>query len=212
MKTMTHGERNICSIILCGGGARRMGGIQKALLEIEGVPLIERIVSAIAHLGPILISANGEHDLFRQYGDVVADALPDQGPLAGIAACLQRTSAELILVVPGDCPDYSADLAEQLLTTLSNAAADVMASCAHDGRHQQHLHLALRPQALEHLQRYLADGGRSVRGWLDSVPVAVCNAANHSAAFVDIDIPEDLRARQSSAPSESSSDNHKRSR
>lgn len=186
-----------------------MGGVQKPLLQIDGKPLVARIVSAIAHLGPVLISANGEPDTYRRYGEVIADSVVDQGPLAGIAACLQQTSADFILVVPGDCPDYSSPLAEQLLAALRNSDADVTAVCAHDGTTQQHLHLALRPAALPSLQSYLAAGGRSVRGWLAGETVSICDAANHAAAFLDIDAPEDLRARQSCA---SSSDSQSRSR
>jgi molybdopterin-guanine dinucleotide biosynthesis protein A len=140
---------------------------------------------------------------------VIADTSPDQGPLAGIAACLQQSAADLILVVPGDCPDYSSELAELLLASLRNAAADIIAVCAHDGANQQHLHLALRPQSLQSLRLYLATGGRSVSGWLANEPVIICDASNHPAAFIDIDAPEDLRARQSSS---SSSDSHSRNR
>lgn len=207
---MSSNHEQISSIILCGGSARRLGGVQKPLLAIDGVPLVERIASAVGDLGPVLISANSEPDAYSQYGEVIADTKPDQGPLAGIAACLQHTCADLILVVPGDAPDYSGQLAELLLATLRNADADITAVCAHDGRLQQYLHLALRPQAGESLQAYLADGGRSVRGWLASEEVIICDASRHAEAFLDIDSPEDLRARQSSA--DSSRDNHSRNR
>lgn len=208
---MTSYREHLTSIILCGGSARRLGGVQKSLLQIEGVPVIERILHEIAHLGEVLISANAAADSYQAYGKVVADGSPDQGPLAGIAACLQETSADLVLVIPGDCPDYTRALAELLLTSLSQADPDITAVCAHDGTTQQNLHLALRRDALESLQSYLVEGGRSVRGWLATERVCVCDASAHAGAFLDIDSTQDLRERLNQV-SESSKDSHSRNR
>ena len=74
-------------LVLAGGLARRMGGGDKALIEIGGVAILDRV---LARLRPacagIVLNANGDPARFARFGlPVVPDSVPDfAGPLAGI--------------------------------------------------------------------------------------------------------------------------------
>ena len=185
----------ISSIILCGGNARRLGGVEKPLLTIDGTPIVAALAARLGALGPILISANREQERYRMYGVVVADTEPDSGPLAGLLACAQQVETNQILVIPGDCPDYSLEVAHRLLQALSSWP--VQAVCAHDGQRRQHLHLALERSVIGSLEQYLTDGGRSVRGWLEKIQMETVDCSDMSDAFADIDSPDDLNRRRS---------------
>ena len=105
-------------LVLAGGLARRMGGGDKALIEIGGVAILDRV---LARLRPacagIVLNANGDPARFARFGlPVVPDSVPDfAGPLAGILAGLDWAvthAPEIAWIVsaPGDCPFLPHDL------------------------------------------------------------------------------------------------------
>jgi molybdopterin-guanine dinucleotide biosynthesis protein A len=85
------------ALLLCGGRATRMGGVDKPLQPFLGRPLVEHVLDRIAPQtgGRVLISANRHLDDYRRFGHpVLEDTLPDYpGPLAGILAGLEALEA-----------------------------------------------------------------------------------------------------------------------
>jgi len=145
-------------------------------------------------VGPLLISANRNLAEYGRYGSTVVDRPAGfQGPLAGIAAGLSAMSSETAFVCPGDCPLTDATLARRLLGALHAAPATVDVVCAHDGARRQPLHLALRAHAARTLDEYLAEGRRSVHGWLTEVGAEDVGCADLADAFRDVDSVDDLR-------------------
>jgi molybdopterin-guanine dinucleotide biosynthesis protein A len=120
------------ALILCGGRATRMGGVDKPLQAFLGRPLVEHVLGRIAPQtgGRVLISANRHPQAYARFGHpVLADTLPDfPGPLAGILAGLEalealeaRDADAWMLCVSGDSPWLPHDLLERLVTGLSTA-------------------------------------------------------------------------------------------
>src|SRR5690242_14115295 len=109
-------------LVLAGGLARRMGGGDKARIEIGGVSILDRVLACLsAQCTGIVINANGDPQRFEDAGvPVISDNVSGHpGPLAGILAGLdwlaaQDTGVEWILSVPGDCPFLPDDLVERL--------------------------------------------------------------------------------------------------
>ena len=97
-------------LILAGGLGRRMGGADKTLLPLGGLPLLARIADALRLQCPagLALSANGEPARFSGVfdGPILPDPMPDRpGPLAGILAGMEY-GADLpgvthVLSVPG---------------------------------------------------------------------------------------------------------------
>jgi molybdopterin-guanine dinucleotide biosynthesis protein A len=149
------------ALILAGGDARRLGGIDKPLLELAGQSLLERIISRLLpQAAPIALSANGDPARFASFGlPVLADGgFADQGPLAGVLAGLDWAAAqgaEALLTVPGDTPFIPPDLA---------AALAPPPACAMSAGQMHHL-VALWPvTARAALRRFLSQPGpRGVR-------------------------------------------------
>ena len=78
-------------LVLAGGLARRMGGGDKALIEIGGITILDRVLATLsAQCTDIIINANGDPERFADTGCVVIpDNVPGHpGPLAGILAGL----------------------------------------------------------------------------------------------------------------------------
>ena len=78
------------AVILAGGKGQRLGGANKALLELGGQRLVDRAVAAVAPSAPILL-ATGRLDLSVAGTLSVSDLdTPYAGPLAGLAAAIDH--------------------------------------------------------------------------------------------------------------------------
>lgn len=163
-------------VILCGGEARRLGGIEKPLQAMAGQPLIARVVEALRpQASRVIVSANREADRYAHYADAVVDdgAYAGCGPLAGIAAGLATSAEGAVLCAPGDAPWLPPDLFVRLATARSRNHVDL--AYVHDGRGPQPLCCLLDPGLLADLRSYLDAGGRTPREWFARHANAVAN-------------------------------------
>src|ERR1700690_2529740 len=125
-------------LVLAGGLARRMGGGDKARIEIGGVSILERVLATLSgQCAGIIINANGDPKRFADTGlTVVPDNVPGfAGPLAGILAGLDWLAAQdngiaWMVSVPGDCPFLPDDLVEKLHLARREMGAGAPLACA----------------------------------------------------------------------------------
>jgi molybdopterin-guanine dinucleotide biosynthesis protein A len=108
----------IAGLVMAGGGARRMGGGDKPLLDLGGQTMLARVIARIG-LPDIAIGANGDPSRFAAFGLPVLDDGPfvGEGPLAGVLAGLDWAAgrgASVLLTVPGDTPFIPTGLAAAL--------------------------------------------------------------------------------------------------
>ena len=88
---MKNSDKKISCIILAGGKGKRVGGVDKGLLEYKNKPLIEHTINALTpQVDDIIISANRNIERYKDYAKkVISDESEDYlGPLAGIDAAL----------------------------------------------------------------------------------------------------------------------------
>ncbi|MEO9191629.1 MAG: molybdenum cofactor guanylyltransferase [Acetobacteraceae bacterium] len=181
----------VFALVLAGGQARRMGGGDKALLDVGGRPMLARVLDALAtEATAVAISANGDPARFAAYGvPVLGDGdFLGCGPLAGVLAGLDWAAwqgGDVLLTVPGDTPFVPAGLAGAL------APAPCCASSA--GR--VHPLVALWPaSARTALRRVLSEpGSRGARWFADSIGMrAVEFATGAGDPFLNINTEADL--------------------
>ncbi len=189
----------ITGLILAGGRAQRMGGIDKGLVPFMGKPLIEH---AIARLSPqvttILINANRNHDHYSQYGHpVIADHHPDfAGPLAGFAAGLEHCKTEYLLSVPCDSPVFPLDLSVQMLEAMFNTQSDIVYASSSDSSGAiwtQPVFCLMRRSVQPSLQNFLDQGGRKIDRWFEALRSSTV-VFTDEAAFANTNTPEELQA------------------
>ncbi len=109
---MSATRAGVTALILAGGKATRLGGIDKRELVVDGATIFERQIAVLAPcVAEILVSSPRPIAGYR----TVADTVPDAGPLAGIAAGLAATATPWLLVVAGDMPHLSPALVATLL-------------------------------------------------------------------------------------------------
>lgn len=185
---------NLTGLILAGGRARRLGGVDKGLLPLGGRPLVAWAIQALEpQVGALLINANRRLDLYRGFGHpVIPDRDADHaGPLAGIASALAAAPTGWVLCVPCDTPLVPGDLATRLADALLTGEADVAA--AHDGTRLQPLHALIPVRLAEALDHYLASGGGAVQGWYRSLRVALADFSDRPEDFSNINTWDELR-------------------
>jgi len=188
----------VLGLILAGGRARRLGGGDKALVEIGGLPLLDHVVAAmVPQVGSLVLNANDDPARFAQWGlPVVADETPDLGPLGGLLAGMRYAQAHLpavryILTVPVDVPFLPPDLGRRLHP--AEGEGDATITVARSAGRLHHV-VALWPVGLAAaLNEVLGRGIRRVEAFAaaHSVHVVDWPLAGHDP-FMNVNTPADL--------------------
>ncbi len=193
---------DITGLILAGGRATRMQRREKGLQQLDGISLVERVITRLLpQVGTIAINANSNLDAYQRFGfPVWSDHGADEsapiaynGPLDGVATGLRHCSTPYLLVVPCDCPFLPQDLADRLMTALDDDHADIAVATsgiAAEPRMQPTFCL-MRVTVLPQLQDYLRNGGRRMDGWYGSAKVVHARFADE-AQFINLNTLEDL--------------------
>jgi len=183
----------ITAVILAGGRARRLGGVDKGLAQLANRALIEHAAAALEpQAGTVLVSANRNSERYAALGfEVVADPWPDyRGPLAGMLAALRRARSRYVMTAPCDAPLIAPDLAARLHAAIADGAR---AAVAHDGERLQPLFSLLDRELAEPLAHWIENGGRKAAAWMASCSAAVVDFSDRRDMFVNLNHPEELR-------------------
>lgn len=189
------GTPRITALVLAGGQARRMGGIDKGLVELRGRPLVEWVLAAIRpQVDQVLISANRSQDRYGKLGlRVLSDARPGYlGPLAGMLSGLEAASGDWLLTLPCDSPLVPPDLAARLAAPLTRAPLDICV--AHDGQRMQPVFSLLRRELADSLRGYLDTGERKIDRWFAMHRLQCVDFSDIPRAFLNVNTRSELRA------------------
>jgi molybdenum cofactor guanylyltransferase len=186
-------------VILAGGRARRMGGIDKGHIRIGGATILQRVLARLREqCARLVLNANAEATRFAVNVPIVADSVADfPGPLAGILAGLDFAAAQLpeitwVVSVPSDCPFLPRDLVPRLHR--ARHAAGAVLACAASAR-RQHPVVGLWPVELrEALRRALTqEGAHKVGEWSARYPLAIAEwPTDPLDPFFNVNTPEDI--------------------
>jgi molybdenum cofactor guanylyltransferase len=185
-------KNNITAVVLAGGRGKRLGGLDKGLLNLDDKPLIEHILDAIKpQVGRIIINANRNQQQYTSYGyPVISDDLTDyQGPLAGFAAALSACETDYIITLPCDGPTVPADLVSRLAEALINQNAEL--AVAFDGQRMQRVYALIPCTLLGKLRVFLEAGDRKVGLWYAQHNVALADFSDVKETFFNINTEED---------------------
>jgi molybdopterin-guanine dinucleotide biosynthesis protein A len=185
-------------VVLAGGLARRMGGGDKARIQIGGQSILGRVLERLTpQCSGIIINANGDPARFADTGlPVVPDSVEGfVGPLAGILAALDWAAVHApevpdVVSAPGDCPFLPRDLVARL--TAARQAAGLPLACARSGD-WRHPVVGLWPVALRSdLRRALVDDQqRKIEAWTARHGVAIADwPATPIDPFFNVNTPE----------------------
>lgn len=114
--------------ILCGGASTRMGR-DKAFIEVDGVPMVLRVATALREAGchPVFAVGGNQAALIELGIEFVADLHPGEGPVGGVLTALTACATPGVVVVACDLPRLSADTIRSLVAA-SGAAPAIVAT------------------------------------------------------------------------------------
>lgn len=187
----------IIGAIIAGGRSSRMGGREKAFLELASKPVILHVIEQFEpQVDQLVINANGDAARFSEFGlEVVPDALSSlTTPLAGLHAALvftKKVEAKMLVTVPSDTPFLPFNLVAKLLEKALVRGAAIAAS----GDHEHYIIGAWKTDLLDDLDRAItSDNLFRVKDWAQRAAAqSVIWPVEPYDPFFNVNAPEDLR-------------------
>ena len=187
-----------CGLLLAGGRSSRMGE-DKALLPIEGMPIIYHLVKSMLAFADCVIIAAGEESREPVYRRNLAE-LGDSGsvrfvfdgpaygagPLAGLAAGLLQADEGYVFVTACDMPRISLPYVQELAAA-GRSGTDVIHAP------NQPFHALYHTRVKTSVSRALHEGDYRVMKLLNGLHTVVLAPAGEEAAFDNLNTPDDYR-------------------
>jgi len=194
---------SITGVILVGGKSRRMGR-DKAFLEIQGVPMFERLLSAMEeNFASILLIGSGP-ERFSGYALAPHPDIYPGSALGGLYTGLFLAETDLIFVASCDIPFPSASLIHHL----SSLADGFDAVVPRNGDLYEPLFAIYRKSCLEPMKRLLELGNFRIYDFYPELKVRyvyeeeIALIPGAARSLVNINTPEEFASciKQSEIP------------
>ena len=192
--------------IIAGGRGERLGGVAKGLLEVEGRPVLARLLDLGGRFGDVLLVTNDP----KPYADfpvrTVEDVVRGRGAPGGVHAALVGARTEWVLAVACDMPFVTE---EAVRTLLEERSPVVDAVCFTVGGRVEPLLAAYRSALGAPWGERLKAEEPSLRSLLSScraklLPESALRAVDAELrAVTSVNTPEDLRRHGATLPSPS---------
>jgi molybdopterin-guanine dinucleotide biosynthesis protein A len=104
----TNTGSQLAAFVLAGGKSSRMGR-DKAALLLNGRTLLQHALATLREITSDVSILGSPQTYGDQGAPVIADIIPDCGPLGGIHAALTQTRSDFNLIIAVDTPFLSAD-------------------------------------------------------------------------------------------------------
>lgn len=189
-------REQITGLVLAGGRGSRMGGVDKGLQPLDGLPLALHALQLLTpQVGGTAINANRHLVQYAAFGvPVWPDVLPDYpGPLAGLITGLRHCPTPWLISVPCDCPRFPADLVQRLVDALVRDGAELAVAATREGAdvRLQPVFMLLPTTLADDLDAQVRDGERKVARWLARHRVATA-VFDDGDAFANANTAEEL--------------------
>jgi molybdopterin-guanine dinucleotide biosynthesis protein A len=181
--------------LLAGGRARRLGGIAKGLLRVQGEPLAARSARLLRSLfDEVLLSAD-EPGPYAALGlPAVADHFRQRGAPGGLHAVLSAARSQWVFVAACDMP-FLSEAGIRLLAARRGEAQVVLVRWR---ERREPLHAFWSRACLPILEERLAGGNPSLQELASALPCAEVAEGEWAAvdpqglAFTNVNTPEDV--------------------
>src|SRR5207253_10813912 len=144
------------------------GGSPKALLELNGRRIIERVVDIVASIVSDVLVVTNTPDLYAFLDlPMVGDVYPDHGSLGGIYSGLHAASGDAVFTVACDMPFLHPDVVRLVISR----AADADVVIPRSGDQLETMHAVYAKRCLEPMATRLAARRLKIVGFFDEVRV-----------------------------------------
>lgn len=186
--------------ILAGGRGMRMGGRDKGLVLLHGIPLVAHVLEAVQpQADVVLINANRNLERYARFGvPVVPDVHTGYGgPLVGVLSLLRATDTPWLLVVPCDGLRMPSSLGARLWAATRHSGSGAVVR-TRDGL--QPTFALLHRRLADDLCAYLQGGGTRLRDWVQHCELRHADFRACRDVFCNINTPAQLHYLAASRP------------
>jgi molybdopterin-guanine dinucleotide biosynthesis protein A len=192
----------VTGVIQAGGKSTRMDGRPKALLEVGGRRIIERVLDAVAPVVDDVLIVTNTPELYAFLGlPLVADLYLDHGSLGGIFSGLAAAPGDAAFTVACDMPFLHREVAR--LVVARAGEGDVVIPRV--GEQLETMHAVYGKACLAPIEARLREGRFKIVGFFDRVRVVEVDetdVARYRApeiAFMNVNTPAELAAARALA-------------
>lgn len=186
---------SVTGAVLAGGLSSRMGR-DKALIEIDGVKIIESCFSVLSTLfeNLLLVTNSPERYSFLPY-PACPDIFPGEGSLAGIHSAIYHAKTDLVFVAACDMPYLSRDVISHLCSLADGY--NIVVPESPNGA--EPLHAIYRRDCLPLMESMLLGGKKRIRDIFAFLNIRRVNWEEISGipgaveTFLNFNTPEELK-------------------
>lgn len=162
------------AVVLAGGAARRLGGVDKPAVRVGGRSLLDRVLAACPDADRTVVV--GPRRPTHRPVTFARESPPGGGPLSALAAGLAHCTAPVVLVLAADLPFLTPDTVHRLLVAATSRSREGDGVLLVDGEgRDQPLTAVYRTASLRHTLGRLAATHRR----LDGLPLRLLLPALH---------------------------------
>lgn len=173
------------AVILAGGSARRLGGVDKPGLVLAGTTVLERVAVAAGAAARIVVV--GPHR-FRPTAHYVREEPAGAGPVPALRAGIAQVRSSWVALLAGDMPLLTAHSVSQLRRSAhAHGSAGGAVLVDGDGRYQWLAGMWATAPLRDALGKYSESSLRGLLAPLDPTPVPAPETTS-----IDCDTPEEL--------------------
>lgn len=186
----------LTAIILAGGKSSRMGE-DKALILIQGVPLLQRIYNIAEDCAATVYVVTPWEERYQHIlpsnCQFIKETPLSNGPLVGFAQGLAQVQTNWVLLLACDLPNLRVEVLQEWANKLDDVSDEAIAALAHHIKGWEPLCGFYRRSCLSDLNEYINQGGRSFQSWLNQHSVQLLPVTEPRMLF-NCNTPEDLES------------------
>ena len=188
--------QTLAALILAGGESSRMGR-DKALVNYDGVPMLQRVYQVAANCTEqvyILTPwAERYQNILPSNYNYLIETNPGKGPVNGLSEGLEQISAEWILLLACDLPLLDVEIIQSWINILPQIPPSTLALVPQRSQIWEPMCAFYRQEIKAELQTFLKAGNRSFQKFLSGIEVEAL-AVDEKTAFMlhNCNYPKDL--------------------
>ncbi len=198
MKMSYQSQEKISGVILSGGHSNRMKA-DKAFLIIDGVPIIEIIISTLRSIfKEIIIISNLPDKYLYLNAKVFEDLISEKGPLGGIYTALKVSNNFYNFIVACDMPFINEYLIDYMIKNIHNYDIVILEQ---NGKLEP-LFAIYSKNCLPYIEKELSEGSLKVTNFFKNMDVKIIKEReipkfdSTGLSLTNINTPEDYRRVQ----------------
>ncbi|MCG2712327.1 MAG: molybdenum cofactor guanylyltransferase [Candidatus Omnitrophica bacterium] len=190
-------NNKITGAILSGGRNSRMGGRNKAFMEVNGISILDRTAALFKTIFNEIIIVTNSQDEYSKYSGkctIITDIIKNIGPLGGIHAALSTAKNNAVFFAACDMPNLHNEIIISQIDCYNKIKCDALVPRIKTLI--EPLHAIYKKHLKDSIEAYLKNSNNySIKDFLKTVKTAYLDMddfADYKKIFKNINTPNDI--------------------